>query len=98
MNQLTYNRDRLDAVCQDFHVKRLAVFGSVLRGEETPESDLDLLVEFAPKAPVGLFGLMRLQRTLGEIFGKRVDLNTPGFLNRAFRTSIIEHAEAIYPG
>jgi predicted nucleotidyltransferase len=96
MDQLNYDRERLEALCRNYHVKRLAVFGSVLSGEDTPASDLDLLVEFSPESPIGLFGLMRLQRELGNLFGKNVDLNTAGFLNRSFRDDVVQHAKAIY--
>jgi uncharacterized protein len=69
-----------------------------LRGEETPSSDLDLLVEFEPGAGVGFFELSRLERSLTDLFGRQVDLNTPGFLNRSFRSQVLDHAQALYAG
>ncbi len=98
MNQLDYDRERLEALCRNYHVKRLAVFGSVLSGEDTPASDLDLLVEFSPEHGVGLFGLARLQRSLGEVFGRTVDLNTAGFLDKSFRAQVVNDAKPIYAG
>jgi predicted nucleotidyltransferase len=77
-------------------VNRLAVFGSVLRREDTPSSDLDLLVEFDPDHGVGFFELTRLERALSTVFGRRVELNTPSFLNGAFRFDLLSHAETIY--
>jgi uncharacterized protein len=65
--------------CRREHIRRLAVFGSAARGEAEPESDLDLLVEFEPGAHVGL-SFFRIQDELSSLFGRKVDLNTPGFL------------------
>ncbi len=93
---LPVDRAKLDELCREYNVKRLAVFGSYLRGEQTPMSDLDLLVEFEPEATVGLFAFVRLQRQLGEVFGKTVDLNSAGFLNKAFRENVVQHAQALY--
>ncbi len=98
MKPLIYDQNRLETLCRDYYVQRLAVFGSVLKGEDKPTSDLDLLVEFKPESKVGLFGLERLQRELGEVFGRRVDLNTAGFLNRAFRNEVVQNAHPIYTG
>ena len=98
MKQLVYDHTRLEALCRDYQVQKLSVFGSVLHGEDTPASDLDLLLEFKPESKVGMFGFVRLQRELGEVFDRTVDLNTAGFLNRAFRNEVIQHAQPIYAG
>jgi predicted nucleotidyltransferase len=96
MKQLTYDHERLQALCRDYQVKKLAVFGSTLSGEDRPDSDLDLLVEFIPSHGVSLFGLARLQRALGEVFGRTVDLNTAGFLDKSFRSQVVSNAKPIY--
>jgi len=75
-----------------FGVSRLGVFGSLARGEERPDSDVDILVEF--DQPVGLFAFVRLQRYLEEIIGRPVDLCTPGALRPEMRSAIL--AEAVY--
>jgi uncharacterized protein len=98
MKQLIYDHNRLESLCRDYQVQKLSVFGSVLHDEDTPASDLDLLLEFKPESKVGMFGFVRLQRELGEVFGRTVDLNTAGFLNRAFRDEVIQHAHPIYAG
>jgi predicted nucleotidyltransferase len=98
MQSLHYDRSQLEALCRAYHVKQLALYGSVLRGEDTPASDLDLLVEFKPEYGIGFFELATLQRSLGEIFNRTVDLNTPGFLNKAFRGEVLKHAQSIYAG
>jgi predicted nucleotidyltransferase len=98
VKQLVYDHNRLEALCSQYQVQKLSVFGSVLHDEDTPASDLDLLLEFKPESKVGMFGFVRLQRELGEVFGRTVDLNTAGFLNRAFRNEVVQHAHPIYTG
>ena len=75
-----------------FGVSRLALFGSLARGEGRADSDADILVEF--EQPVGFFAFARLQRYLEEITGRSVDLVTPGAIRREMRETIL--AEAIY--
>jgi hypothetical protein len=77
---------------KDYHVKALYLFGSVVRGEDRPGSDVDILVEFQPDAHVGLFGLSRLQRRLTEILGRPVDLTTPDALHKALKDRIIKES------
>ena len=85
---LQANRDLL----KQFHVRKLAVFGSVVRGEAGPGSDIDILVEFEPGARVGLFVFARLQRCLEEMLGRPVDLATPKGLHKTLRERIFEEA------
>jgi uncharacterized protein len=75
-----------------FGVVAVAIFGSVARNEARPDSDVDVLVEFG--VPVGLFTLIRLERYLTGVFGRRVDLTTPGGLKRQLRDQILR--EAVY--
>lgn len=83
---LNTHRDRLD----EFAVKALFLFGSVARGEATPESDVDLLVEL--DRPVGLFTLLRLQSYLEELLGCSVDLGTPNSLRPHLRETVLKEA------
>jgi predicted nucleotidyltransferase len=85
----------LESLCRRYRVHRLAVFGSTLQGERRPESDLDLLVEFEPDAAIGL-RFITLQAELSELFGKRVDLLTAGFLSPHIRPRILEEAVPLY--
>jgi len=77
---------------QQFSVKALYLFGSIVRGQDHPGSDIDILVEFEPDARVGLFTFSRLQRRLSEILGRPVDLVTPDALHKALKDRILEEA------
>jgi len=84
--------------CRRNHIRKLAVFGSFLREDFHPESDIDVLVEFEPGCPVGFFGLARLERELSAVFGRKVDLRTPAELSPHFReevlrSSVVEYVE-----
>lgn len=82
--------------CRANNIRWLAVFGSALRGNMGPESDVDLLVEFIE--PVGLFALCRIEEELSARFfgGKKVDLVTQRSLSRYFRDEVIRECETLY--
>lgn len=82
--------------CRRNHIRRLALFGSVLRDDFGPDSDVDVLVEFEPGARVGLMRLAGMEIELGQLLGRKVDLNTPGFLSRYFRDQVLAEAEVQY--
>jgi predicted nucleotidyltransferase len=88
-------RDRICDFCRAHHVRRLAVFGSALRDDFTPESDIDVLIEFEPGTRVGL-AFFSMQDELSEIIGHKVDLNTEGFLSKYFRDEVLAEARSIY--
>ena len=98
MIPLNIDQEKLQRLCRENYVQRLAVFGSVTRSTDTPESDLDLLVEFDERHIPGFFSFVSFERSLGELFGRKVDLNTPGFLSKHFRQEVMEHAIPIYAG
>ena len=89
-------KQKIAAFCQRHGIRRLALFGSILRDDFGPDSDIDVLVVFDPGARVGLFGLMNLQSKLTNLFGRKVDLNTPGFLGDRFREQVLREAEDQY--
>jgi predicted nucleotidyltransferase len=89
-------KERIAEFCRRNHIRRLALFGSVLRDDFTAESDVDILVEFEPDARVGLLGLARMEIELSELLGRKVDLNTPGFLSDYFRDEVLTEAETQY--
>ncbi|MDF1527435.1 MAG: nucleotidyltransferase domain-containing protein [bacterium] len=84
---------RLADFCRRHHIRKLAFFGSVLRDSFSPQSDVDVLVEFAEDAAVGLIRLSAIERELSALLGRKADLNTPGFLNRSFRSRVLAEAE-----
>lgn len=84
----------LETFCRRHGIQKLAFFGSVLRDDFTPESDIDVLVEFAPDQIPGL-SFFRIQRELSEILGRKVDLQTPNFLSPYFRDRILAEAEVL---
>jgi len=86
---------RIAEFCRQNRIRRLALFGSVLRDDFGPDSDVDVLVEFEPDARVGL-RFFELEQELAEVFGRKVDLSTPGFLSRYFRDEVLAEAEVHY--
>ncbi len=88
-------RDEIAAFCRKHHIRRLAIFGSALRDDFTPKSDLDVLVEFEPGTRVGL-AFFAMQDELSEILRRKVDLNTEGFLSKYFRDEVLAEAKSIY--
>ena len=95
MTHIETDRSRIAEFCQRHHIRKLAFFGSVLREDFTPDSDVDVLVEFEPDHVPGL-AFFTMERELSEILGRKVDLNTPGFLSRYFREQALDEAEVHY--
>lgn len=88
-------RDKIADFCRRSHIQRLALFGSVIRDDFTPDSDVDILVEFQPGRTPG-FAFFDMERELSEIIGRKVDMNTPNELSRYFRREVLAEAEEIY--
>lgn len=82
--------------CARQPIKRLSLFGSVLRDDFTHESDVDMLVEYLPGKAVTLLDMAQQEIDLGELIGHKVDLRTPNELSRYFRQQVIESAVQIY--
>ena len=85
----------LSRICRNFGIRRLCLFGSVLRDEQRPGSDLDILVEFLPGHTPG-FAFAQLGDQLSHLFGAAVDLHTPQSLSRYFRHDVLQEAREIY--
>ena len=91
------HNEQIAEFCVRHRIHRLALFGSVLRPDFRPESDVDVLVEFEPGAAIGFFGLARLERELSTLLGgRRVDLRTPQDLSIYFRNSLVDQAYVIH--
>jgi uncharacterized protein len=93
--RIPIDRRAISEFCQRHHIRRLALFGSVLRDDFTPASDVDVLVEFEPGHVPG-FAFFDLEQKLSAMLGRKVDLNTPGFLSRYFRDRVLAEAETQY--
>jgi uncharacterized protein len=89
-------KDIIQEFCHRRHITKLAVFGSYLREDFGPESDIDFLVEFDPKHIPTLFDVADMEIELSELLGRKVDLRTPQDLSRYFRDEVVAHAEALY--
>ncbi len=91
------DRGKIAEFCRKNHVRRLALFGSVLRDDFRPDSDVDVLVEFEPGHVPGLLRLAGMEHELSELFaGRRVDLRTPADLSRYFRDEVLSTARIQY--
>jgi len=93
--QIVIPTEALAEFCRRNHIQRLAIFGSVLRDDFRPDSDVDVLVEFEPGRVPGL-AFFGMQDELSELLGRRVDLNTPSFLSPLFRASVLSEADVLY--
>jgi len=93
---LTIPREPLADFCRRHRIRKLALFGSALRQDFQPESDVDMSVEFEPGTRMGLIRLAGLELELGEIIGRKVDLNTAGCLSPYFRERVLSEAEIQY--
>jgi hypothetical protein len=82
--------------CRRHHIRKLSFFGSVLRHDFAPASDVDVLVEFEQGAQVGLITLSGMEIELSGILGRKVDLNTEGFLSPYFREEVLREAAPAY--
>ena len=97
MAHIVVDHERIADFCRRHHIRRLSLFGSVLRDDFRPDSDIDVLVEFEPEHTPGFFGLAGMEFELSDLLGGRqVDLRTPQDLSRYFRAEVVALAEPIY--
>ena len=88
--------DEIAEFCQRWRVRKLSLFGSVIRDDFTPRSDVDVLVEFQPGPTPGLKFFWDMPNDLSDILGRKVDLNTAMDLRPYFRQEVLDEAEVIY--
>ena len=92
--QIVTDQVALAILCRRYHIRRLSLFGSTLKGANRPDSDVDLLVEFEPGATPGLLTMAHIEIELSPLVGgRKVDLRTPADLSRYFRDEIVRTAE-----
>ena len=96
--RITVPRERVEEFCRQHHIRWLALFGSVLRDDFRPESDVDVLVEFEPDHRYTYFTLARVEDDLSALLGRKVDLHVPGMLHSSLRDKVLSQAEDLYAG
>lgn len=97
MAHIDIPNDCITHFCIQHQIKRLALFGSVLRDDFRQDSDIDVVVEFMAGTRVGMLAMARIERELSLIFGgRKVDLRTPAELSRYFRDDVMQKAEVCY--
>jgi predicted nucleotidyltransferase len=95
-SKLNIPQQEIADFCRANRIRRLALFGSVLRDDFTASSDVDVLIEFDAGARVGMIRLAKLEMELSQLLGRKVDLNTRGFLSKYYRDQILSEAEVQY--
>jgi predicted nucleotidyltransferase len=93
---ITLDDELLAELCRRHGIRRLALFGSALHDQLRPDSDIDLLVEFAPGHTPGLLGIAAIELELERLVERRVDLRTPADLSRYFRDTVTAEARPLY--
>jgi len=94
--KIAIDREAVAGFCRRHHIRRLALFGSVLRDDFAPDSDIDVLVEFEPGHTVGLIRLASIERELSDLLGRKADIRSPADLSPYFRDEVLEQAEVQY--
>jgi hypothetical protein len=90
-----FSQREIEVLCRKHGIRRLSIFGSALRDDFGPESDVDVLVEFLPGRTPG-FGFVTIEDELSTLIGREVDLHTPASLSRYFRDEVLEEARELY--
>jgi len=94
--QIQVAKDDIDDFCRRNHIQRLSLFGSVLRDDFSPDSDVDILVEFEPDARVGFITLAGMEIELSRLLGRKAEIHTVKGLNPHFRDNVLNAAEVQY--
>jgi hypothetical protein len=92
---ISVSQGKINAFCKRHHIRKLSLFGSVLRDDFRQESDIDVLVEFEPGHVPG-FAIIGMEKELSEILGRKVDLRTPKDLSKYFRDNVVKEAKVQY--
>jgi hypothetical protein len=94
--QIKIPKKKIEDFCKKHHIRKLSLFGSVLRDDFRSDSDVDVLVEFDPNHIPGLIRLAGMEFELSEILGRTVDIRTAQDLSRYFRQEVLHSAEVQY--
>jgi uncharacterized protein len=93
---LDIDLDQIRVFCEKHHIRKLSLFGSVLRDDFGPDSDVDVLVEFEPGSGVTYLDLADMQFELEAMLGREIDLLTPRALSKYFRQKVLNTAQVLY--
>lgn len=96
LQSIELDRTQLTKFCQRHHIRKLSLFGSILRDDFRPESDVDFLVEFLPEQTPGFIGLVKMENELTRMIGRKADLRTPQELSCYFRQEVIDESIVQY--
>jgi hypothetical protein len=94
--RVNLTKEQIAEFCQRNYIKKFAFFGSILRDDFRPDSDIDILVDFDQEAKMDLIRMAEIEIELSDIIGKKVDLRTPQDLSKYFRDKVITEAEVQY--
>src|ERR1035437_2443967 len=89
-------RAQIERFCGQNHIRKLSLFGSILTDRFRPDSDVDVLVEFEPRAAITFLDVARMEQELSRSVGRKVDLRTPAELSRYFRERVVGEALVQY--
>lgn len=96
VNGVNFPEAAIAEICHRYGATRLSLFGSILRDDFTPSSDIDVLVEFAPTTRIGLIGVAKMEAELSGLLGRRVDLRSPADLSHYFRDEVVARARLLH--
>ena len=97
MVRIPVETEKIALYCRRYFIRKLSLFGSVLRNDFRSDSDVDVLVEFFPGHVPGFLKIAEMERELSSLLGGRtVEIRTPGDLSRYFRDEVVESAETLY--
>jgi predicted nucleotidyltransferase len=94
--RIMVSREAIEDFCRRHHIRKLSLFGSVLRDDFSPESDVDVLVEFEPDHVPGFFRFFEMEMELSQVLGRTVDMNTPNSLSKYFRDRVLAEALSLH--
>jgi len=96
MGNIVLDNAKLEDVCKNYQVEFLGVFGSVARGEDTRDSDVDVLVRFSPQVKIGYFKLYDIEQEIAQSFGRKIDLITQDALSPYIKDRVYSNLKTLY--
>jgi len=94
--QIALDREAIAELCRRSGIRRLSLFGSVLRDDFRTDSDVDMLVEFQPDVRIGFFELVQIEMDLTDLIGRKIDPRSAKELSRCIRDEVVRSADPLY--